>query len=217
MNWNFLTPREKKLFARLTTPEKIQDHLDSLRINFELGGETHRSVREALKHKEAHCIEGALIAAAALWYHGTPPLLLDLMAERGDDDHVVALYRLNGYWGALSKSNHATIRWRDPVYKSVRELALSYFHEWFPEATGRRTLRSYSAPLDLRQFGTDWMTSEKGLWWLDKELNKAKHFPIAPRKNLRALRRADKTERRAGSILEWQTNGQRVRRAGRVK
>lgn len=191
------------LFSRLTTPEKIQDYLDTLKINFELKHDTHYSPLTVFKRKEAHCIEAALFAAAALWEHGRIPLLLDLKASKGDYDHVVALYKTNGYWGALSKSNHATIRYRDPVYKSVRELALSYFHEWFPEKTGIRTLRSYSKPLNMKKFGKDWITSEEDLWWVDTELNKLPHYPIAPLKNLKGARRADPMEIKAGSLLEY--------------
>ncbi len=205
-----LTKEELTLFKRLTSPAKILHFLARLPINFEKHGETHRSPRMALQHKKAHCIEGALIAAAALWVNGQEPLLMDLQSARGDDDHVVALYRYRGYWGAISKSNHATIRSRDPVYKTTRELVLSYFHEWFPERTGRRTLRSYSKPLNMKKFGTDWITSSKDLWWLDKELNRVTHYPIAPPQNLRVLRRADRMEIKAGSITEWKRADRRT-------
>lgn len=193
-----------RLLDRLTTPEKIQDYLDMVRINFETRGDTHYSPLTVFKKREAHCIEGALFAAAALWYHGHPPLLLDFQAAKGDYDHVVALYTKNGYWGAISKSNHATIRWRDPVYKTVRELALSYFHEWFPESTGVRTLRSYSDPLNLERFGIDWILADEDLWWVDRALNKQKHYPIAPRAHLRSARRADPMEIKAGSLVEYE-------------
>lgn len=192
-----------KLLDRLSTPMKVQDYLDTLRINFETNGDTHYSPFIVFQKREAHCIEAALFAAAALWYHGRPPLLLDLKAAKGDYDHVVALYTQNGYWGAISKSNHATIRWRDPVYKTVRELAVSYFHEWFPERTGVRTLRAYSVPLNLERFCIDWILTDKDLWWVDRVLNKQKHFPIAPYENLRRTRKADRIETRAGSLLEW--------------
>ena len=198
-----LTPKEEEVIRALTTPHKIQDYLDTVPINFEKDGDTHYSPRSVLVHKKAHCIEGAVFAAAALWYHGSPPLLMDLKAAKGDYDHVIALYKFNGYWGSLSKSNHATIRYRDPVYKSERELVLSYFHEWFPEATGKRTLRSYSVPVDMRKFGKSWVTSEEDLWWLDGVLNKAKHYPIAPDKNIRHVRIADPQEIKSGSITEW--------------
>ncbi len=198
-----LTQQETKLFQKLSTPEKIQDFLDTLPFNFEKRGETHMSPRWALGAKKAHCIEGALIAAAALWVHGEQPLLLDLIAKRPDDDHVVALYKKNGYWGAISKTNHACLRFRDPLYKNVRELALSYFHEWFMNDTGEKTLRSYSTPLNLKKFGGDWITSEKELWWLDKELNTLPHHTLIPKGNERFVRKADSIEIRAGKIVEW--------------
>lgn len=198
-----LTPRERKLYTRLSSPIKIQDFLDTLPINFEKGGDTHYSPRMLLVKRKAHCIEAALFAASVLWFHEKKPLLLDLHAAPGDYDHVVALYKQDGYWGAISKSNHATIRWRDPVYKTVRELALSYYHEWFPEKTGVRTLRSYSQPVAMDSFGPQWVTSSEDLWWVDAVLNKARHFPIASLKNIRGSRKADPMEIRAGSITEW--------------
>jgi hypothetical protein len=130
--------KERKVLLSLTTPAKIQDFLDSLPMNHEKGGETHRSARAALRARKAHCVEGAFIAALALMLHGEQPLVLDLVAKEHDDDHIVALYKRNGCWGAVSKTNHATIRFRDPVYRTIRELALSYFHEWFMNSTGRR-------------------------------------------------------------------------------
>ncbi len=205
-----LSHPELHLLRPLTSPIKIQNFLDALPMNHEKDGETHRSVRQALKQKKAHCIEGALIAAAALWSHGEKPLIMDLMSLAGDDDHVIALYKINGHWGALSKSNHATIRYRDPVYKTLRELALSYFHEWFMNTDGKRTLRSYSTPLDLRKFGTQWLTSEKDLWFLDRELNALRHYPIAPVKNTRLLRKADPMELKAGRLTEWSERDRRT-------
>lgn len=205
-----LCQNEYRILRRLTTPQKIQDYLDTLPANFEKRGETHRSPQETLRAGKAHCIEAALVAAAALWLHGEEPLLMDLHSAKGDDDHVVALFKSGGYWGCISKSNHATIRYRDAVYRTPRELAMSYFHEWFPERTGRRTLRSYSAPLNMKKFGHRWVTDTRDLWWLDRELNKTKHYPVAPAKNLKALRRADKVETRAGSITEWSKRDQRT-------
>ncbi len=203
-----LSKDEVRLLQKLSTPKKIQDYLDALPINFEQHGETHYSPRMVVQKGTAHCIEAACFAAAALWFHGERPLIMDLHSARGDDDHVVALYRFNKHWGAISKSNHATIRWRDPVYRSLRELALSYFHEWFPERTGIRTLRAYSDALDLRRFGTDWITSRRHLWWLDRELNNARHHQVAPAANLRQVRRADPMEIMAGSLVEFQPPSQ---------
>ncbi|HVW71718.1 MAG TPA: hypothetical protein VHB93_01040 [Candidatus Paceibacterota bacterium] len=198
-----LTKGEEAKLRKLTTPAKIQDFLDRIPMNHEKQGETHRSVHAALAAKKAHCIEGALIAAAALMLQGEEPLVMDLTAHRPDDDHVVTLYKKNGYWGAISKTNHATIRFRDPVYKTLRELALSYFHEWFMNVDGKKTLKSFSKPLNLKKFGTDWITSESDLWYLDKALNALPHFPLVPKDNAKYLRTADRMELMAGRHVEW--------------
>ncbi len=198
-----LTREEARTLRRLDTPAKIQDFLDQIPFNFEENGPTHMSPRRALRRGLAHCIEGALIAALALALRGEPPLLMDLVAKGNDDDHVVALYRRGGYWGAVSKTNHATIRFRDPVYRTLRELALSYFHEWFLNTTGEKTLVSYSRPLHLARSGLDWATSEEDLWWLDKRLNALSHYPLVPRGNRRFIRTADPMELKAGRLVEW--------------
>jgi len=197
-----LTPEERRRFARLRTPARIQDFLETLPINFESVRETCLSPRRVLRTRTAHCLEGALLAAAALWFHGEPPLLLDLKANRRDVDHVVALFRAGGRWGAISKTNHAVLRYRDPVYRTPRELAMSYFHEYFRD-DGRKTLVSHSAPFDLSRRGGGWVTSPRNLWDLSYALDVSRHFPIAPRHTLRHLRRADPIERRAGTLLAW--------------
>jgi len=201
-----LTKDEVSVLKKLKTPIEIQDYLDSLPMNHEKKGETLMSVRRVLREKKAHCIEGALVAAAALYLHGEPPLLLDLSADKkryDDDDHVVALYKRNGYWGAISKTNHATIRFRDPVYKTLRELALSYFHEWFMNKNGIKSMQSYSRPLNLKKFGTKWMTVEEDLWFLDTALNSLPHYPLVPAKNRKFIRGADVMELKAGRLIEW--------------
>src|SRR2546421_7423674 len=120
-----LTPAEFAVLRRLDTPQKIQRFLHGLGQNFELDGDSCQPVGEVLRTRRAHCIEGAMLAACALWVHGEPPLLLDMRAER-DYDHVVALFRRHGRWGAISKTNGVGLRWRDPVYRTLRELAISY-------------------------------------------------------------------------------------------
>src|SRR5678809_1459970 len=124
-----LTRGEFLALERLSTPQKIQAFLNAVPINHEIGGETVLSVREVLRQRRAHCIEGAMLAAAALWVNGEPPLLMDMQAVR-DFDHVICLFRRNGRWGAISKTNGIGLRGRDPVYKSLRELAMSYVHEY---------------------------------------------------------------------------------------
>ncbi|MEN9390190.1 MAG: hypothetical protein RLZZ283_290 [Candidatus Parcubacteria bacterium] len=172
-------------------------------MNFERDGDTHYSPRIALQKNTAHCIEGALIAAAALWYHGEKPLIIDMRGRRPDYDHIITLYKVNGYWGAISKTNHATIRFRDPVYKNVRELALSYFHEWFMNTNGEKTLESYSDPLNLKAFGDTWITDTVDLWWLDKKLDALKHHLLVPKGNKKYIRNADPMELKAGRLTEW--------------
>lgn len=200
-----LTKTEERILRRLSTPIKIQDFLDSLPMNWEKGGDTHMSPRRVLQEKKAHCIEGAMLAAAALWIAGERPLIMNVSPKmgKGDDDHVVALYKRGGRWGALSKTNHATIRFRDPVYRTLRELVISYFHEWFLNSTGEKVLECYSKPLDLRTFGTDWLTTEKDLWDIADALSERTHYFLVPKGNWRYVRLADPMERRAGSLIEW--------------
>ena len=172
-----LSPAERKIFAKLTTPQKIQTYLDTLPINYERGGETYMSPRRMLKPKTALCLEGAFFAAPAPPYHGHKPLLMDLRAVRPYQDHVLALFRINGLWGAISKTNHVVLRYRDAVYRSPRELALSYFHEYV-ESDGRKSLREYSNSFDLTRYTPErWVTAEKELHWLVDGLDTTKHLP----------------------------------------
>ena len=206
-----LTSAEQKLFARLNSPVKIQNFLDTLPINFETRGETYYSPRRMLREKKAHCMEGALFAAAVLAYHGGKPLLLDLQTIAPDDDHVVALFREGSRWGAISKTNHAILRFRDPVYASVRELAMSYFHEYFLESNGKKTLHAYSAPFDLSRYAPEeWVTAEHDLHDIAGELDWSRHFPIASKKVLRTARPAAKIERKAIGFTEWDKRGRRL-------
>ena len=198
-----LTKKELSILKKLNTPIKIQNFLDKMPINFEKDGETYMSPRRALRENKVHCFEGALIAALALWVNGEEPLLLDLKAVPSDVDHVVALYKKNGYWGAISKTNHAALRFRDPVYKSVRELAMSYFHEYFVNETGKKTLRSFAGPINLKKYAIDWATSEENLDTLVEKIDFQKHTPLFPKENLKYIRKADQMEIKAGKLIEW--------------
>jgi hypothetical protein len=204
MNKFNLNKKEERIFQKLNSPQKIQDFLDRMPINFEKQGETCLSPREVLKQNRAHCIEAAYLAAAILWHHGQKPLLLDLVTTDGDFDHVVCLFKVNGFWGAISKSNHAVLLYRDPIYKTVRELVLSYFHEYFLD-NGKKTLRTYSAPFDLRKYGTDWITLEKSLLYIADDLDGSKHFNILNKKQIAALRKADKIAIKAGLITAFKS------------
>lgn len=187
---------------KLKTPAQIQDFINKIPFNFEKHGETHNSAAVSLKRNKAHCFEGALIAAAALWMQGRKPLLLDLKTARPDFDHVVALFKYGKYWGAISKTNHNVLRYRDPVYKSVRELAMSYFHEYFL-ADGKKTLRKFSRPFDLSKEGTYWIISKENLASLAHKLDKSPHTDILTPRQIKNLRRADEIEVEASGLTEW--------------
>lgn len=167
---------ELRILNRLTTPGKIQHFLDTqIGYNKEYDGPTCRSPRRVLRDRIAHCMEGALFAAAALEVNGHPPLLLDLEAVR-DDDHVLALYKVKGYWGAIAKSNYASLRFREPVYVSIRELVMSYF-EHYHNLKGEKSLRGYSRPISLRRF-TCWRTAEEDVWDVPEYLTTVHHTPV---------------------------------------
>lgn len=200
MTWNAY---EVKFFKKLGSPAKIQDYLNTLKFNFEKKGETCYSPRFVLKNKTAHCMEGAMLAAAALEFHGQPPLVMDLRSVTHDFDHVVTIFKQFGCFGALSKTNHAVLRYREPIYKTILELVLSYFHEYFLN-NGKKTLREYSVPLNLSRFDNlNWRTSEHQLFQIPEYLDKVKHYKILSNKQIRNLRKADKIEIEAGNIVEW--------------
>ena len=196
-----LSKAEFAALRRLSTPQKIQDFLNALPANFEIGGQTCLSVREVLRQRRAHCIEGAMLAGCALWIHGEPPLLMDMRAER-DYDHVVALFRRGGCWGAISKTNPAVLRWRDPVYRSLRELAMSYLHE-YANRRNQKSLRSYAGPFDLRRFDPEvWVTNGKNCWEVGATLDDMPHIPLLTKRQGRMLRLRDAMERRVDSLAE---------------
>jgi hypothetical protein len=198
-----LSPAERRLFTRLDTPQKIQDFLDTLPVNFEPNGITLMSPRAMLKAGCAHCAEAALFAAAALAFHGKPAWLLDLQARPTDHDHVVTLFRQADLWGAISKTNHAILRWRDPIYKSARELAMSYAHEYCLPS-GRKSMLAFSRPYSLDRYAPeDWVVSEDDLHWLIEELDDSPHHAVAPPRVLRARRRSAKIELEAQKHVEW--------------
>ncbi|MGH8668286.1 MAG: hypothetical protein ACREUN_09690 [Burkholderiales bacterium] len=197
-----LTPAEFAVLRRLDTPRRIQDFVYRLGQNFEVGGETCQTVRAVLRTRRAHCIEGAMLAACAFWVHGEPPLLLDMRAVR-DFDHVVALFRRQGRWGAISKTNGVFLRSRDPVYGSLRELAMSYFHEYCNRRE-HKTLREYSLPYDLRRVDTQlWVSGEKHAWQVAEDLDRLRHFKLMNGRLLREVTRRDPFERLAGDLKQF--------------
>jgi len=157
------------------------------------------------------------LAAAALTYHGREPLLMDLQASDDDEDHVVALFKEGKFWGAISKTNHPILRWRDPVYGSVRELAMSYFHEFYlwdvthntikvGKKKGKKTLRAYSKPFNLARYKPELWWNVSDLDWLAEALDASPHFPLLPKNMIKKLRSASKLEIKAASLSEWKIN-----------
>ncbi len=195
------TPAERAVFRRLNSPEKTQRFLDcELAYNDEPEGDTCRSPRRVLRDMAAHCMEGALFGAAALRMLGHPPLLLDLEAVR-DDDHVLAIFRVRGHWGAIAKSNYSGLRYREPVYRTLRELAISYFEHYFNHQK-EKTLRRYSRrPVDLRRFDRiHWMTAEQDVWAIPEYLCTISHRPLLEPRLIRRLGRVDDRLYAAGLV-----------------
>jgi hypothetical protein len=182
-----LTPAELAIFRRrLDTPPKIQRFLDDLPYNTEADGETFRSPRLVLADRTANCIEGAVLAAAALRVQGQPPLIIDLTAVR-DEDHVIAVFRRRRLWGAIATSKFTGLRYREPVYRTLRELAMSYFEQYFNLA-GERTLRGYGRPVNLARFDAmHWMTSSEDLWPIAEHLERIPHITLVPPAAARGL------------------------------
>lgn len=196
-----LSPDQRKLFKSLNTPEKIQDFLDKLKINFEEHGDTLFSPVTVLEKRKAQCLEGALFACAVLIFHKYETRLLDLQPGPKDDGHAVALFKKNDLWGAISKTNHAVLRYRDPIYKSPREVVMSYFHEYFLD-DGRKTLRTYTV-FDVRKIKSQWVTTNEDIWMIDEALDRAKYENILPSRRKIKLRKASIIEREAGKLVEW--------------
>ncbi len=198
-----LTPAEHRLFARLDTPQKIQTFLDRLPANFELAGDTAMSPRRVLQTRTAHCSEGAIFAAAALSFHGKPAWLMDIQALPSDQDHIIALFKQRGLWGAISKTNHAILRWRDPIYRSPRELAMTYAHEYCLPG-GKKSMLSYSMPFSLARFAPKrWVIAPDDLDWLLVALDTSPHLPVAPKHAMRKRRRSSRVELLSQDVLEW--------------
>jgi len=198
-----LSPKEFITLAKLDTPPKIQAFLNAIPVNHELEGETILSVREVLRQRRAHCIEGAFLAACALWIHGEPPLLLHLDCDLSDYPHVLAVFRRKGGWGAISKTNGTPLRYRDPIYRTLRELTMSYFHEYYNKRY-EKTLRSYSGPFDLRKVEPAlWVTNERACEEIHDRLVSARHYALISKAQERLLARRDPFERKASKLVQY--------------
>lgn len=195
---NELPRAERSALKALRTPHRIQRFLDEMPYNIEKDGATCYSPLEALRHNRAHCMEGALVAAAALRLAGYPALLLDLESVR-DDDHVLAIYRRGGHWGALAKSNYAGLRSREPVYRTLRELALSYFEHYY-NLKGEKTLRAFGTrPVNLSRFDArGWVTDPEPVWYIPEYLCTVAHTRLVSAGQLRMLAPMDRRLFEAG-------------------
>jgi hypothetical protein len=170
------------ILARLRSPERIQSFLNRVSVNHEIGGETVLSVQQVLMQRRAHCIEAAFLAACALWVQGKRPLVMYLDCDPSDCPHVVALFKSNGCWGAISKSRGEGLSYRDPVYRSIRELAMSWFHEYLDDR-GRRTLREYSVAFDMRGLEPNlWVTSNEPCDEAQDRLARLRRYPLISRR-----------------------------------
>ncbi len=191
-----LTPAELRKLRSLKDPYGIQRFLDAQPYHL---ADTAWSPRRVLRENTSHCYEGALFGAAALRANGYPPLIIDLEADR-DTDHVIAVFKQRGHWGAIGKSNYTGCRYREPVYRTLRELALSYFDTYFNLAR-ERSLRTFSNPVNLARFDDqDWMTTEKQVWFIAEYLFTIRHFPLLRPNLIKHLHRVDARSFRAGCV-----------------
>ena len=190
------TPAELRKLRSLKDPYGIQCFLEDMPYHL---ADTAWSPRVVLRENTSHCFEGAMLAAAALRVNGYPPLIIDLEAER-DTDHVIAVYRMNGHWGAVAKSNYTGCRYREPVYRTLRELALSYFEVYF-NLRRERSLRTFSRPVNLARFDQlDWMTTDKPLWFIAEYLFTISHYKLLRPGMAKQLHRVDDRSFRAGCL-----------------
>jgi hypothetical protein len=193
MTW---TKDEISFLNTISDPDRIQGFLDSIEYNpvYEC-----RSPRWVIKKRSAHCFEGALFAAAAMEFNGYQPLIVDLKAYN-DDDHVIAIFKKDGYWGAVAKSNFTSLRYREPVYRSLRELIMSYFDFYF-NTDGDKSLRSYSAPLNLTIYNSrHWTTTDEDLEYIGDKLEQLHHYPVVNEKMIKNLKRASAIMLAAGML-----------------
>jgi len=188
------SPAELRTLRSFKTPQRIQRFLEELPYHH---ANTAWSPRRVLRERTAHCFEGAVFAAAALRVNGFKPMIWDLEGIR-DTDHVLAVYQVDRHWGSIGKSNFAGLRFREPVYRSLRELAMSYFDNYY-NLLGERTLRAYSRTVDLSRFDRlDWMTTEEPVWFIAQHLCEIPHTPVISAAQIKRLTRLDKRAHAAG-------------------
>jgi hypothetical protein len=192
-----LTSSERSPLDGLDSPIGIQSFLDSLPYSTD---EFYRCPLRVLRDRKAHCFDGALFAAMALRRLGLPPLILELIPNAHDDDHILAVYKRTNHWGAIAKSNFTGLRFREPVYRSIRELVMSYFEVFF-NAAGEKTMLGYRGPIDLKSFDRiDWMSSDEGLETLAEGMDHYRIRSVITAEMASNLSRADDRSLRAGLL-----------------
>jgi len=192
-----LTRSERRIWGQLTTPMRIQFFLDKLPYSVETG---YRCPLRVLREHVAHCFDGALFGAAALRRLGNPPLILNMISNDEDDDHILALYKRDGYWGAIAKSNFAGLRFREPIYRTLRELVMSYFEQFY-NIERKKTLRSYTVPLHLKAFDRlNWMTSDPPIEEIGDRLDGIRKVRLLTRGMIASLSLIDERSYRAGLV-----------------
>ena len=190
-----LTKSERRILGRLTTPGKIQNFLDELAYSTE---KTYRCPLRVLRERVAHCYDGALFAAAMLRRRGHPPLILEMLPNRRDDDHLLALFKQDGHWGAVGKSNFVGLRFREPVYRTLRELIMSYFEQFY-NVEREKTLRGYTLPLNLQSFDRHgWMVRDEPMEWIAEKLDRTRRVRLFTPKMIKELSPLDLRAYRAG-------------------
>ena len=199
----YLTKSERQLLNRLTTPNRIQAFLDRLAYSTE---ENYRCPLRAFREGVAHCYDGALLGAALLRRRGYPPLILEMLPNRRDDDHLLALFKEDGHWGAVGKSNFVGLRFREPIYRTLRELVLSYFEQFY-NVEREKTLRGYTLPLNLKPFDRfGWMVRDEPLEWIAEKLDRTRRVRLLAPEMVRKLSPVDHRAYRAG-LLEADEKG----------
>jgi len=192
---NAATKSERRIFDQLATPARLQAFLDRLTYSSD---PIYRSPLRVLRERKGHCFDGAVFAAAVLQRIGYPPLILELLPNGRDDDHLLAVYRKDGCWGALAQSNFTGLRYREPIYRSLRELVMSYFEQFY-NIDREKTLRGYTEPINLRAYDSrEWMTRDATMRQIAGGLDRAPHRKVLTRKMVRGLVLVDERSFRSG-------------------
>ncbi|MBK8944157.1 MAG: hypothetical protein IPM32_02700 [Ignavibacteriae bacterium] len=194
---NSLESEIRKIFLKLNSIEKIQLFLDSVKYSSD---SIYRCPLRVFNEKVGHCFDGAVFAASALSQIGFQPIILDMLPNKRDDDHILALFKIDNHWGAIAKSNFVGLRFREPIYKTLRELVLSYFEQYYNTAK-EKTLRGYTVPLNLKIFDKyNWRTDDNTMELIAQKLDKIRKFKLMTAKMEKRLLQVDDRTYSAGLI-----------------